>query len=64
MAVNLVHMAERLQKIRVALANTVEEACWANSLTKNQRTYRISTLDVAGTVPEMLPRTQAKAEGK
>lgn len=29
MAVNLVHMTKRLQQIRVALANTVEEACGA-----------------------------------
>lgn len=64
MAVNLVHMTELLQKIRVALANTVEEACWAINLTKNQLAYRTVTFEAAGTVPEMLPQIQAKAGGK
>lgn len=64
MAVNLVHMTERLLKIRVALANTVEEACSANSLTKNQLAYRIYTLEAAGTVLEALPQILAKAGGK
>ncbi len=64
MAVNLVNMTERLQKIRVALANTVEEACWAISLTKNQLAYRTVTFEAGGTVPEMLPQIQAKAGEK
>lgn len=64
MTVNLVHMTERLQKIRIALTNTVEEACWAISLTKNQLAYLTATLEAAGTVPEVLPQIQDKAGGK
>lgn len=64
MAVNLVHMTEHLQQIRVALANTSEEACWAISLTKNRLAYRTVTFEAAGTVPEMLPKIQAKAGEK
>ncbi len=61
MAVNLMHMTERLQQIRVALAYTVEEACGAISLTKNQLAHRIAQLEAAGTVPEMLTQILAKA---
>jgi hypothetical protein len=56
-------MTERLQQIRVALANTVEEACGAINLTKNQFAYRTATFEAAGTVPEMLPQIQTKAGG-
>lgn len=64
MAVNLVHMTERLQQIRVALANTDEEACGAISLTKVQLAYRTATFEAAGAVPDILPKIQAKAGGK